>query len=177
MSHLKTIGIIFLVMSIIMGIIFTGTGIYADYILNKEYKSYWTLADRSSTLEAKEQYITIFVDKLNENRQDFSEYNALFLKTKQNSFDYNLQAVMTLQSRLREIKNMNTSSFEYQTAIQQITAQEQGEAQEMLQDIYSCWYLKNYPLLWNWIAMIFGCLIFLMIIGSFALIEIGGERT
>jgi hypothetical protein len=92
-------------------------------------------------------------------------YNAIFLKTPDNSFDENLIAIKTLQSRLKEISLMDVKSFEYQTAIQQITAQEQGEAQPMLQTFKQTWYLVHYPYLWNWIAVV--QIIFVVIGGLF----------
>ena len=67
---------------------------------------------------------------------------------------------------------MNVASFEYQTAIQQITAQEQGEAQAMLEVFSGIWWKNNYIFLWDWIAAVevFFC-IFLIAVG---LIKMGG---
>ena len=76
------------------------------------------------------------------------DYNAIFFKTPDNSFDKNLEALQSLKTRLDEIQKMNVTSFKYQTAIQQITAQEKGEAQAMLA-VFSG---KNYIFLWEWVA-------------------------
>jgi hypothetical protein len=129
-------------------------GVMATYAFENQYKSYWELSDRSSTLQAKEQYISQFVEAIQSNRDKFADYNAIFLKTPQNSLDKNLQAVITLRDRLKDIEQMNETSFEYQTAIQQITAQEQGEAQNMLGDIQGCYFLESYPLIWGWLLLI-----------------------
>lgn len=48
---------------------------------------------------------------------------------------------------------MKVTSFEYQTAMQQITGQEQGEANEMLSVFKGVWYKENFILLWNWIGI------------------------
>jgi hypothetical protein len=92
------------------------------------------------------------VNAINSNRLDFANYNACFLQTPDNSFDKNLEALVTLRERLNQIKTMDPKTFEYQTAIQQITAQEQGEAHEMLGVIYGCYERENYPMIWEWIG-------------------------
>jgi hypothetical protein len=149
-----TFGIVLLLISLILASILIFVSIRAYYDFNKNYLSYWELSDRSSTLSAKEEYIIKFVDTLNNNRDKFSNYNALILKTPQNKFDNNLKAITTLRNRLRDISKMDETSFEYQTAIQQITAQEQGEAQNIIEDIRGSFYLKSYPLFWDWIFII-----------------------
>lgn len=139
--------------------------IHSNYIYNTKYTSYWELSDRSSTIQAKQEYMNTFVDLIENNSNEFSEYNAVFLKTPQNKFSNNLEALKSLRQRLNDIKGMNESSFEYQTAIQQITAQEQGQAQSLLSDIEGSWYLNNYPILWGWIEgiLVLGGLAFLLL--------------
>lgn len=63
---------------------------------------------------------------------------------------------------------MDANFFQYNTAIQQITQQEQGEAIDMLSVFQGCWYKENYILLWDWI----GCtqIIFSIIILAFGII-------
>jgi hypothetical protein len=58
----------------------------------------------------------------------------------------------SLQSRLHQIDTMDANSFQYNTAIQQITEQEQGGACAMLNIFKGCWYKEHYILLWDWIA-------------------------
>jgi uncharacterized membrane protein len=50
---------------------------------------------------------------------------------------------------------MDVSSFEYQTAIQQITDQEQGGASPMLSVFEGIWWKTNYFLLWDWVGAVF----------------------
>jgi hypothetical protein len=113
--------------------------------------SYWDLADKSSTLEAKSYYIDQFVEAL-ENLK-LAEYSAILFKTPNNNVRKNLEALKTLQLRLHKAKQMNMNSLEYQKAIEQITAQEQGEAKEMIDVIHEGWLLANYPLFWTWSAI------------------------
>lgn len=123
--------------------------IHSSYEYENSIYSFWSLADKSSTIPAKSQYIDQFVLALDQ--QGFAgRYDATIYPTPDNSFDANFTALKTLQSRLHEISTMNPASFEYQTAIQQITAQEQGEAKPMLDTFEGVWYLEHYPLLWNW---------------------------
>lgn len=123
--------------------------IVSDYHYNKEVLYSWNLADKTSTLEAKAGYIDTFINNLE--KTDLAEYNAIFLKTPDNNIQNNINAIKTLKQRLDEIKGLDPESFAYQTAIQQITAQEQGEAHNMLYTIQGGYNLKNYPLAWGWI--------------------------
>lgn len=139
-----------------------------NYYFEKDFKSSWELSDRSSTLQAKEQYMTQFIEELNNKSNQFTEYDAVFLKTPQNSFDNNLKAVTTLRDRLVDIKGMNESSFEYQTAIQQITAQEQGQADALIGTLRGCYDLKSYPITWAWLCVIYAIITFSLIaIGAY----------
>jgi hypothetical protein len=85
------------------------------------------------------------------------------LKTPDNSFETNYEAVISLRDRLQDISKMNETDFAYQTAIQQITAQEQGEAQQLLTELHGCYILQSYPYLWNWYTVI--CTTILIMIG------------
>lgn len=148
---MKSLGIfltIFSSLAIIMSIIFT---VISNYRYENEIGSYWSLADKSSTVIKKSENIDKFVDALESSGLN-GKYNAIYLKTPDNSFDMNFEALKTLQQRLREIKNMDVTSFEYNTAIDQITAQEQGEANELISIFKGIWYKENYILLWDWIA-------------------------
>jgi hypothetical protein len=159
-------GWLFAIAFIVILILLITSGINADRTYRSKYGSYWQLADRSSTLQAKEQYVTQFVNNIQAHRSEFVDYNAVIVQTPDNNFDNNLNAVITLRDRLHTIQQMNESSFEYQTAIQQITGQEMGQADAMMSDIEGSWYLKNYPCLWSWY---FG----LMIVLEFFLITVG----
>ena len=137
---------------IIIGFLFAvSRGAYRMYSVY-EYKntigSNWTLADRASTISRKYEYIYNFVKAFEE--QGLSgEYDAIFLKTPNESFNENFKALKSLQFRLKEIQGMNPNSFEYQTALHQITEQEQGQANNMLDVLSGCWQKKNYYTLWN----------------------------
>lgn len=110
--------------------------------------SYWSLADKSSTIEQKALYIDRFVNALAE-QNFYGQHDAMFYPTDDNSFDKNFQALNSLQTRLHEIQGMDIKSFEYQTAIQQITAQEQGEAQPMLDIFKNVWWKNHHWTLWG----------------------------
>ena len=124
----------------------------ADANYTREVGNYWTLADRSSTIEEKSKYINQFVEALEKSKH--ADNNALVLDTPENSFELNLRALKSLRDRLEEIKTMDVKSFEYQTAIQQITSQEQGDAKEMLDTLKGCWYLGNVCVfVWDWLGI------------------------
>ena len=128
--------------------------IAASYQYSKNVLSYWKLADKSSTIVEKSRNLDLFVAQFSDEKYK-GEYDAIIFKTPDNSFDGNFKALTSMQLRLQEIKTMDISSFEYQTAIQQITAQEQGEAFDMLDTLKGVWYKENYFYLWDWVGFIF----------------------
>lgn len=145
---MKIITTISLSLAIILTITFSYLGIKSNYEYTKDYYSNWTLADKASTISQKAEYINKFVESLNNSGLQGS-YNALIFTTPDNSFDQNFKALKSLQSRLESIKTMDENSFQYQSAIQQITAQEQGQAEDMLSVFSGCWYKVHYPILWG----------------------------
>lgn len=144
--------------------------VVSNYRYEKNYSCYWTLADKSSTIVAKRAYIEQFVAALESGYESgqFAANNAIFTKTPDNNFKYNLEALKSFASRLNEISGMNPSSFEYNAAIQQITAQEQGEAKALLEVFDGCYTLANYPYIWNWIAALLSMAFVVIVVVGFA---------
>jgi hypothetical protein len=132
------------------------TDVKADYVWERDYSFYWNLSDKSSTIPAKQIHIHNFVESISEgwDHGHFSPNNAVIFKTPNNSFTANLKALETLSQRLSEIREMNPNSFEYNTAIQQITAQEQGEAHALMSTLKGCFILQSYPVVWGWIGLL-----------------------
>ena len=128
-----------------------GIRIYAVVSANWEWEnnvlSSWNLSDKASTIAAKSQYIDKFIASLQS--ASLGDNDALIWKTADNNCANNVAAVTTLRDRLDQIKGMDESSFQYQQAIQQITAQEQGEAGGMLHTLKGCWMKANHYVLWN----------------------------
>lgn len=129
------------------------SGVRSGYTWENKYHSNWTLADKSSSIPAKAELVNAFVASMESNRHDFADNDAIFLTTPDNSFDNNIKALKTLQVRLKDIEKMDPTSFQYNTAIQQITAQEQGEAHQMIGVLQGCYNLKNYKMAWKWIQV------------------------
>ena len=128
--------------------------ISVGYHYEQEIGYNWALADKSSTIAAKEEHIAKFVSAIESKRDKFADYNAIFLKTPDNCLSNNLVALKTLADRLHDISKMDETSFAYQTAIQQITAQEQGEASELISVIRGCYVLSTSTLVWSWIGLV-----------------------
>jgi len=147
-------GLLFILGSLVFAVLMIIMAVRANYHYNQDYYSYWSLADKASTISQKSDYIDKFVAALG-NAGLSGQNDALYFKTSDNSFDQNFQALQSLQSRLHEIKTMDESSFQYQTAIQQITAQEQGQADDMLGVFNGVWTKIHYPWLWNpWLILL-----------------------
>lgn len=152
----------------LVGLIFQK--IHSEYEFEKKYKNYWSLSDKSSTIKSKKEYIDKFVNSLEDGfaKGKFGEHNAIFLKTPDNGFKENLEALKSLRDRLQEIEGMDPKTFEYNTAIQQITGQEQGESEGMISVIYGCFLIENYFLIWGWVGNLLGSILMaIFIIGLF----------
>ncbi|MGA2260035.1 MAG: hypothetical protein ABSH28_01220 [Acidobacteriota bacterium] len=65
---------------------------------------------------------------------------------------------------MHQIQTMDITSFQYQTAIQQITAQEQGEADKLIGELKGLWWKENHFWLWNWVLALNICFVILMAI-------------
>lgn len=125
----------------------------AEFSADNEYSnfagSYWELSDKASTLPQKSAYLDQYVAAL-KTPGKFAPNNATIYRTPNNSFEQNMVALTSLQGRMHQIQGMDEQSFAYQTAIQQITAQEQGEAHGLTSTFEGCWYLENHYFLWAW---------------------------
>ena len=159
-------GVVLGSVALVWTIINVSVAIGTNYKYEKSYYSYWSIAEKVSSIPEKSKYIDKFVEALSNGNFE-GKFNALILQTPDNSFDYNYEALLSLQKRLNEIKTMDVTTFQYQTAIQQITAQEQGEATKEL-DVFSGIYWKdNALMLWGWIAYINWTLLSILIIVLF----------
>lgn len=138
------------ILAILAMLFWGGNEVAANYQYENTIGSYWELSDKASTLTQKSAYLDQYVGAL-EHSGLAGGSNALFLKTPNNSFDQNMVALKSLQGRMHQIQGMDEQSFAYQTAIQQITAQEQGEASHLTHTFYGCWFLEHHIFLWNWI--------------------------
>lgn len=144
----QTLGILLIVIAVIFAGGFIIDAVHANYEYSNEYSSYWTLADKASTITLKSTYIDQFVSALGSSGLQ-GTHDAIWFPTADNSFDSNFQTLQSLQSRLHTISTMDEGSIQYQTAIQQITAQEQDEATDMLAVFEDCWYKVHHYWLWN----------------------------
>jgi hypothetical protein len=86
-------------------------------------------------------------------------------------------ALKSLQGRMHQIQSMDEQSFAYQTAIQQITAQEQGEAAHLTDTFEGCWYLRNYSALWQWHDLLVWLGIVVWVVFSIVIICINSDSS
>lgn len=143
--------------------------IATNYTYTRDIENEWVLADRSSTIKAKTIHLDKFIAAL-EAADLQGEHNAIFLTKPENSFDANMDALKSLQVRLHEIVNMDPNAFQYNTALHQITEQEQGQAANMIGTFESIYWKHNAIWLWNWIGCI--CIALPAIIGVLAAVEV-----
>lgn len=161
---MKTGGIIIVILGILWGILLGKNQLQAEMEWNQKAGQYWTLADRASTLEAKRVNIDKFVNAI-DGLGLKGTHNTIFFEQELNSFDANFTALKTLQVRLREMQGMDQNSMAYQQAIQQITAQEQGDAEEMIANIYGSWMRQEHGFLfgavvgWIWVAVVIAIIV------------------
>jgi hypothetical protein len=129
-----------------------GAAVLADYDYSNHIQSYWDLSVKASTLQQKSEYLDKYVSALES--ASLAENDALFLKTPDNNIAQNMIALKSLQTRMHEIFGMDVNSFQYQQAIQQITAQEQDDAKELLSRFAGAWYLQHHFFLWDWMGFV-----------------------
>lgn len=142
---MKTLLILFAVFfAVVLGI----CDFRAGYQYNNTIGSYWNLSDKASTLQQKSVYLDQYVEALE--TAHLASHDAVMFPTPNNSEVQNMIALKSLQGRMHQIQGMDEQSFAYQTAISQITAQEQGEAHELTDTLRGCWFLENWPLMWGW---------------------------
>jgi hypothetical protein len=148
---MKTAAWILAVVLFVLTVVMIRGRIVADWEYESTISAPWLLADKASTIPQKTKYIDQFVANL-EGLHLNDEHSAIFLTTPNNSFGENLAQLKTLRVRLHEIEKMDVTSFQYQTAMQQITAQEQGEAKNMLSVFEGTWIKAHFWYVWNWIG-------------------------
>lgn len=157
------------VLGVVLALIWGVREVRGAYEYDSTVESYWELSDKSSTLVQKSTYLDQYVAAL-QKPDAFADYDALIYKTPNNSYAQNMVALLSLQGRMHEIQKMDASSFAYQTAIQQITAQEQGQAHEMTSTFEGCWFLRNHVTLWGWIDFVMWGVIFcIVVVGGVAI--------
>lgn len=161
---MKTVyGFLILICSVIL-IMDIVNCVLGSYEYSKQIGSHWELAVKASTLEKKTEGVDNFVQALaNSGLQ--GNYNAIWLETPNNSFDRNFEALLSLQKRLHEISKMDISSFQYQTALAQITQQEQNEAHEMLSVFDGVWWKEYHFWLWDWVLLCNLCVVVFGLLG------------
>src|SRR5579862_4773937 len=129
-----------------------GIHIHAGYDYSRRVESYWNLGIKASTLQQKSVFLDQYVAALEDSGLAGSN-DALVFKTPDNSFDQNMVALKSLQGRINQIKSMDEQSFAYQTAMQQITGQEQGEAEHLVTTFKGCWYIRHHFSYWSWVGI------------------------
>ena len=77
-----SIGVLWLVVMIFFATI-------GNYHYERDYESYWNLAEKASTIQQKAVYMDKFVAGF-KGKGFEGDYNAVFFKTPDNSFDKNL---------------------------------------------------------------------------------------
>lgn len=138
----------------------------AEYDWDSHVGNMWSLADKASTIKQKSQYVDKFAAVLNTAGLEGS-HNALFYQTPDNGFNENFAALESLKGRLRDIEKMDENSFQYQSAIQQITEQEFGDHNEMVGELKGNWMKHNHYWIWNpfWPIIVFLGIFFVFSIG------------
>jgi hypothetical protein len=144
----KTIGAVLILISVIISGFYIFDCVKANYEWNNQYLSYWTLSDKASSIQQKSAYLDQFVSALQASGLQGTQ-DSIFFPTPDNSFNQNFVALQSLQSRLHDVQTMDPNSFQYNTAIEQITAQEQDGGSAMIQNFSDDWYKVHHYFLWN----------------------------
>lgn len=159
----KLIGVVIVLALIIWVAIFSCFYISSGIELNNVLTGYWDVADKSATIEKKSEYVDKFVGsieklKLNEGN------SAVVFKSYSNYMPNNYDAIKSLQKRLHEVKDMDPKSFQYQTAMQQLTGQEWGEAHDLINQFEYKWN-NTYSFFVRGVGGLVGAVIWLFLLG------------
>ena len=162
----------YFIIAIVIALVLTFGNISANTRYNNEIGSYWSLADKASTMQEKSVKIDAWIKALE--GANLSGTNAAVLfPTQDTSFDKNLAAAKTLQHRLKEMDKMDPNSLAYQQAMAQVTGQEQGQANDMLAVFHDCWMKTN--AFWFWSSIMWIPILLAIGIAIAGLIALGRE--
>jgi len=113
------VGVLFLAFFINGGVQWSIQG----YDFQQKVGNWFILADSASDAKTKAFYFDKFVDAL-EKEGLTTGHSAIYWQQPKSDLAENFKVVQSLQTRLHDIVQMDTKSFEYQTALNQITLQE-----------------------------------------------------
>ncbi len=141
---MKATGIVLWIVGLVLFIVFLSWGfIYSLYLYDVEIGQNVSLADDASTAVKKLEYLEKFSVAV---RAKITRNQARFIfKRERLTRDKQLEILETLQTRLREAVSMDPTSFEYQTAMGQITGQEFDHALGEINGIMSSCWLRQSP--------------------------------
>ena len=125
-----------------------------DYV--NDCEGYWSLADKSATIEMKSECVDKYVEAV-EKLGLTTGHSAIIFHTFNNDMENNFKALLSLQKRLHEIKKLDITSFAYQTAIQQLTQQEWTEAHALTGQFESKYFNRYAPFtmgVFGWVPLI-----------------------
>ena len=97
--------------------------LFLGYPYNANIGSYFDLSDKASKLDTKLDYLKQYSNALVESGLNEGQ-STVFFQTKETSLEENYKVLQSLIERMEETKEMEINSFEYQTAIKQITEDE-----------------------------------------------------
>ena len=119
----KSIGAVILGVCILFTIVSIASPFMNALKWDNEVGSYVDLADKSSNLQVKYDYILKYRDALEEKGLNEGYSNPIW-KTPTENLGENFNAIESLVSRMNEIRELETNSAEYQWALSQITEEE-----------------------------------------------------
>jgi hypothetical protein len=151
-----------LIISILAIVLYIVFGIISNNKYDTEFGANWQLSKKTATIEQKSVYIDKFVQDI-EKGGFGGKFDAIFNPNDNNSYEQNLIALKTLQQRLHELKSLPMTSFDYNTALQQLSEQQGDISSNMIYTFSGIWYKEHYILLWNWICFV-GVIFFIILI-------------
>jgi hypothetical protein len=122
------------------------TNAYINYKWKCEAEQYMLLADDASTADIKLLYLRQYRRAI---EQKVTRNDARYIFTQERlTRDAQLGVLATLICRLEQISTMDAKSFEYQTAMQQVTGQEFDHAMTDVDGVFKdCWRRQS---IWRW---------------------------
>lgn len=123
MNAFERICLILLCSMLVVAIAIPLYAIPTNYEYDLSIGSFFELSDKASKLDVKLVYLKQYAAALENAGLDTGQ-TTVFFPTRETSLEENYRVLSSLVTRMEEISGMEIDSFQYQTAMQQITENE-----------------------------------------------------
>ena len=131
------------VFAILLGMLLINP-LYKGYVFNKEMGSYCELSYEASDIDKKISYLDKCIRLIEkEDLEANNGYVAWFFKKPSNEMNEINEVMLSLQTRMHNLKDMEKDSFEYQKGLEQVEEETEYFVQNGLMQIKTAYCYDN----------------------------------